>query len=330
VDLTSIPALDVLIGLSFVYFVFSLVCSAVNEAVSIWLKLRAKDLERGIANLLDGLDDERMRDALRAPKTDALTKAIYAHPLIRTLSKGESGKPSYIPASAFASAVIDKLQLAASVRDNPPLTKESIKDLLSGVPIGDKQAERLSGTINTLAEQARREMKSLRAVIESWFDDGMDRVSGWYKRRAHVILFCLGIALAGIANADTFQIADRLWNDEAVRAAAVTAAQGAAESDGTAESVCPEDASAEEKAATGADAVTTCLQKLDALRFPLFWDDEVDRPDGFGEALKKSLGLLLTGIALGLGAPFWFDLLQRLVRLRAAGKKPEAASAGAG
>ena len=37
----------------------------------------------------------------------------------------------------------------------------------------------------------------------------------------------------------------------------------------------------------------------------------------------KLAGLLVTAGALSLGAPFWFDLLNKLVNLRAAGKKPK-------
>jgi hypothetical protein len=37
----------------------------------------------------------------------------------------------------------------------------------------------------------------------------------------------------------------------------------------------------------------------------------------------KILGILLTAIAASLGAPFWFDLLNRFVSIRSTGKAPE-------
>jgi hypothetical protein len=37
----------------------------------------------------------------------------------------------------------------------------------------------------------------------------------------------------------------------------------------------------------------------------------------------KILGLLVTVLAISLGAPFWFDLLNRLVNLRSTGKPPD-------
>lgn len=63
---------------------------------------------------------------------------------------------------------------------------------------------------------------------------------------------------------------------------------------------------------------------LDALEsFPIGWElDEKNRPDlpdTFVEWLGKMLGWLVTVAAVSLGAPFWFDLLSKVARLRAAG-----------
>ena len=39
--------------------------------------------------------------------------------------------------------------------------------------------------------------------------------------------------------------------------------------------------------------------------------------------IKKFAGWFMTGLALSLGAPFWFDLLSKFVNIRGAGVKPE-------
>jgi hypothetical protein len=36
------------------------------------------------------------------------------------------------------------------------------------------------------------------------------------------------------------------------------------------------------------------------------------------------LGWVITALAISLGAPFWFDLLQKLLRLRSSGQRPDA------
>jgi hypothetical protein len=41
----------------------------------------------------------------------------------------------------------------------------------------------------------------------------------------------------------------------------------------------------------------------------------------------KIIGLLITTIAVSFGAPFWFELLNKLVNLRMAGRNPREAAA---
>ena len=52
--MSNFPALEVVIGLTFVYFVLSLICSAVTESIASWRGWRAAKLELGIQNLLSG------------------------------------------------------------------------------------------------------------------------------------------------------------------------------------------------------------------------------------------------------------------------------------
>ena len=91
--------MDVVIGLSFVYLLLSLFCSALNEAVAAVLALRQASLRRGIEVIV------------RSP---ALQQMIYNHPLIVGLSHGTWWRklPSYIPADIFAAALQDILSKA--------------------------------------------------------------------------------------------------------------------------------------------------------------------------------------------------------------------------
>jgi hypothetical protein len=42
--------------------------------------------------------------------------------------------------------------------------------------------------------------------------------------------------------------------------------------------------------------------------------------------LARLLGWMLTILAISLGAPFWFDMLNKLVNVRSAGKSPDEAA----
>jgi hypothetical protein len=56
--------------------------------------------------------------------------------------------------------------------------------------------------------------------------------------------------------------------------------------------------------------------------FPIGWPGNAAELDFWGWILKF-LGCLWTGLALSLGAPFWFDLLQKFMNIRGAGTNPD-------
>jgi hypothetical protein len=83
--------LDTLIGVVMIFLLLSLICTMVNELIALWLKKRAKELEKGIGKLLT---------------SPQLLDKFYTHPLIKGLCPDER-KPSYIPSRTFALALMD-------------------------------------------------------------------------------------------------------------------------------------------------------------------------------------------------------------------------------
>jgi hypothetical protein len=163
-----------------------------------------------------------------------------------------------------------------------------------------------------LLTSAQGDAVHFRHSVEQWYDDHMERVSGWYRRRIQKVLWILAFAVAIALNADTLQIAKRLWVDPTQRAAIVTQAQS-----------------------TTAD---TSTHELGSLPIPLGWHltNARDDPQGFPfyekpsmvwSLLAKLIGLTLTAVAISFGAPFWFDTLSKLARLRNSGAPPPASDA---
>lgn len=74
-----------------------------------------------------------------------------------------------------------------------------------------------------------KELAGARGAIARWFDDGMDRVSGWYKRRSQRVVLALAAFLTIALNIDTLLIADRLSRDATLRELVVAAGAGAGE-----------------------------------------------------------------------------------------------------
>lgn len=247
-------------------------------------------LQGAFANLIGGPADE-----------------FYSHPLIKSLAP--SGKrPSYVPARSFALAVIDIL---TSEHPEAANSAADLRKQIDRLPDGN-----LKRSISALLRDAGDNIVEARQAVERWFDDSMDRVSGWYKRKTHWATVVLAVILTVLTNADTLRIANTLWREPAVRAQLV------AEAEARARQGLPEQASAVDEAP---------VQKL------VGWGKELN---GLGAAWEKKdlqgwlgalwalimvhfTGWLLTAVATSLGAPFWFDLLNKAINLRSSGKAPQ-------
>lgn len=277
----SSTVLDVIVGVVTVFLAISLIASAMTEAVSTLMGLRATTLLAGIQKLLND------------PNLTGLAGTIYNSGLVNPLSDGTAKPgntpktlPSYIQSAAFASALIDSVQKTAT-------DAETLGDAIN--KIGDEQ---IKAALATLYNKASGDMAQFHLVVGAWFDAAMARVSGDYKRWTKLITFAIGFATAAALNADPVHVVETLWQ----RPVAVAVVQGL------------DPANARKQA-------ETVLQNLNAAGPLIGWSDMPDddrRWHGAGLDLMI-LGWLITAGATLFGAPFWFDLLQRFVQLRGTG-----------
>lgn len=298
----STVVVEVVIGLAFLFFLLSIVASALGEAVSGLLNLRGDTLHRGIANLITGdaaLPTQppggEARPADQPPASDAEAFwRIRDHPLVN--SYGGRRWPSYLSAASFRAALLDATRVM-DVRAGGPGGPPDLAAGLAALPEGGQ----LRTVLTALARTVDHDPARFPMAIEQWYDRSMDRVSGWYKRNTQFLLFGIGLALALVINANAGQAALRLWTDDAVRDGLVAQAQSARKD-------------------TEAPAAVGQLRRLD---FPVGWAER-NRPEVTPIGLLGTLGgWVLTAIAVTFGAPFWFDVLGRVSNLRAAGRKPE-------
>lgn len=270
--------LDVAFGLVFVYLLLSLICSTINEQVIVrFLSLRAKKLEDGIKNMFEG--------------QNSLTGQVYADPFVQGLSEpkrsGERRKPSYIPASIFAQAVVDS-----------PAVKEYKNSVQAQEIDPAAQISPIPSGLAILIKKAGGDRQKELIAIEHWYDSTMDRVTGWYKRYVQLIILILAFVIVVGLNVDTIAIITNLSNDTAIRAGLVSAVQGSAAS------------------ATHADLGT--LQKaFEQIQPVIGWSS---LPNSLSSWILKIVGLLATTFAVSLGAPFWFDLLNKFISFRSTGE----------
>ncbi|HEX2658599.1 MAG TPA: hypothetical protein VHU40_10010 [Polyangia bacterium] len=266
-------ALDVAIGLVFCYASISIISSSIYEAIASLSKLRARSLLQGVKAMVND-------DAF-----SGLAHELYQHALVNPRSDGKTQKtkrpdfiPSYIEPCSFAQAFVDVLQ-------KTPDGFASVKARIEALP--DAQ---LKTMLLGMYARAEGQTERFQTELARWFDSGMDRVSGGYKRQAQLCTFLIAFALAGVFNVDTFHLFTTLWQHPA--AAAAVAAHAPA-------SFGSQDAMA-----------ALSLQ-------PVGWDPMP------GSLPRAVAGWFVTAFSVLFGGPFWFDLLQRLVNLRGTGAKPE-------
>ena len=296
--------LDVAIGMIFIYLLLSLVCSAANELIERSAKKRASDLEKGL------------RELLNDPNGSDLVKKVYDHGMVNGLFKGnydpqasdKSNLPSYIPSRNFALAILGIL-----VPDSP--TGSSIAGFREAV--GRIENVRVKNALSAMLHNAGEDVSEFRDSVEGWFDSTMDRVSGWYKRRSQLIVFLLGFVAAAGMNVNSVSIANDLWVHKAQRDALVSAAQGYLGNH------TAEDAQNGEN--TG---LTTSVKNLESYGLPVGWNVRwgEDRRWWIMFAIRSFFGWLITACAVSLGAPFWFDMLNKFIVVRSTIKPHEKSS----
>lgn len=246
----SLPAvLEVVLGLSFLFALLSSVASGATELIAAGLKLRARTLERGIINLLADRGD---------------SEALYLHPLIQSLYLGDR-RPSYIPRDKFALALLD-IQVKPAI--------DAVGEQLSMIPatIGALPSGQVRDTLDLLWRDAKADIGAFRRNVEGWFDDAMERVSGWYRRLTQAMLLGLGLSLAIGLNVNAVTVAQRLWTDAPLRAAVVQRSQEAYE-------LPPGQEQTVEEALR---SVESGLKSVGALSLPIGWTEDARPSTWYG------------------------------------------------
>jgi hypothetical protein len=313
--------LDIAIGAIFIVLLLSVFATAINEIVFSFLNMRARELLRGIATLLDD-----------AHNTDLVAK-VYNHGQVFGLFRGnfdpaKPGKlPSYIPSRNFALALLDTVahpfsevavtQPGGAVQAGAPagvpqeaiVLTQAFKDAaqkMANDPATEKVGKPLVSMINMAGNDAAKLQKS----VEDWYNSGMDRVSGWYKYKTQWMLFAIGLVIAVAINADTIHIVKQLSQDSTVRASIVAAAESAKEPQ------VNQGLSTQDRI----DAAKRSLSNINNIGVPLGWHQGDWTAN---HAPNLILGWLLTAIAVSLGAPFWFDTLNKIMVARSTVKPRE-------
>ncbi|MCX5847311.1 MAG: hypothetical protein NTW12_13295 [Deltaproteobacteria bacterium] len=302
----GLEMLDVLIGLVTVYLAFGMACTAIVEAISAWLNVRSKNLEAALNEVFAGI----------YKPDETFVKAFYKHPLIQALSKGTDCRPSYIPPEIVGQVVESLVTANVAVK--------SFTEAVNSLP-GTPETNRIKGVLTTFVTQTKEDTTAFRKAVETHFDAAMDRSSGWFKRYTQNVAIIVSVVLVIGANVDTVNLTVSLASSPTVRLKMVEIAeQRLKEAKNTEdEAKAAKQESEYEKAKNQSEAAQKVLDRavsdMETAGLQFGWKDY---PKTFSEILLKVVGLLVSILAVSLGAPFWFDVLQKFMQVRAAGASP--------
>ncbi|HEX7584897.1 MAG TPA: hypothetical protein VF373_09435 [Prolixibacteraceae bacterium] len=364
--------LDIVIGLVFIYLLYSLLATTIQEIIASNFGFRAKILERAIFRMLE--DENKFNSKFKSVlylfkkmgnggAKSSTTYEFYHHPLMKFLGENDlRGKPAYISKETFSKVIIDLLR-GDQVKpgdDIVPLIQKALDEKTTNWGNAKINDETVS-YLKSIWADADGDLLKFKKLLENWFDETMDRASGWYKKHTQIILFFVGLTIAIVFNVDTIKIVDKLEKDPKLREQLVQQADAfekahpdldkkvllqASENKKfldqyTKDKLKPDDSLMNRQLKDSVDLANYLILK--ARRDTLFnqaaslvkndingvhhalgleWDDYKCTTNLFVCILKSMFGWIITALALSLGAPFWFDLLNKLMKLRSSVATP--------
>jgi hypothetical protein len=319
--------LEIIVALIFIYLTSSLIISELQEQLAALLEFRARNLKKALEIFLG----------------KETVKSLYNNgSLLSSLNQytnlGKSVGPSYVEPKVLAASLISLVN--SKLSDNKKLLKADFlgKDLVEEKTGIFKKLASLSNfskidklAIDRLIEIGySTKLKHDNPTLENFIDEIantftqiMERTSGVYKRNAKGVSFAFGFLAAALLNIDSFYVIEQLSKNPNLRQGIN---QVATEVFQTNES-CFKDAQDDPtKVAKCTEKLQVSVKDLEKINqpLPLGWNEK-----GWfnGEQIKEQNGLLqaifgwlMTGVAVAMGAPFWFDILGKLINVRNTGK----------
>ena len=313
--MSGLEMLDAFIGLVGIYLTLSLLVTAIGEGISQALGLRGRNLRQVILGLIG--------------KTG--TEDFYAHPRIRQLMQYDDSMsfyqktkfklgfawPSYIPAD-IAVEVLLELQLGtplSQLRQSPLEIRNRLAQL---------ENTNTKTALLLFWEQAEADSQKFQLLVQDWFNDRGDRAVGWFKRRLGGLQLVIGLVVAVGMNVDSIDLYQKLYADPVARQQALQLAERLAKEPGLEKELCPAGKETcvpiknmKEQLSTispiighAQNSKYKCEKSENCVK--QFWVKYIDYCPG----LTTWFGYLLTAFALSLGAPFWFDILQKLMAVK--------------
>ena len=282
----------------FVLLLLSLLATTIMEFIAAGFSLRGKNLEKALKNLLASTDAD-----------EQVLSAFKKNSLYRQLSYRFGKKrypPSYMSANSFQSILFDV------ILDGKDAGVGNLKERISQI-----QDEDLRNVLNQLMQESEEHLDTFKENVRGWYDNIMGRASGWYKKSTQKILVVVGLLIAVVFNADTIALYQHLEsNPESVEKLVVLAESFVEENEGV--SLQQQDREFAEAYDNLKGIINTEINQIQS--YGIGWKNVNLLAMERSQWGIKILGWIVTALSISLGAPFWFDLLRKIVNIRSAGR----------
>jgi hypothetical protein len=320
--------LDLVIGLIFIYLIYSIGASTLWEIFVNITRLRGKMLYTWV---MDNFKE------LNIPLGTTTSNQILDHPMITSMSKKGNSKPSYISSKVFTDVLVDLVIKADNANQDITKITMDLKTFRSSLATSKVLPQGLKTVFLQYADEASDNLQKVKDRIGNWYDEAQERLLGSYKKNLQKWILVISLVLVGSTNADTIKLASYLYNNNDARNAIANKASLFVQDSSVVKLISRIEATTIDSALKmdqkeivktldkDVKVMSSLNNELKESDLPLGWSIENFNSYELTDYLKKFCGLLLTILAVSMGSPFWFDILSKLSNLRAAGNKPKLA-----
>lgn len=299
-----LKTLDILIGGVTVLLVFSMAVTVITQAVNSLLNRKGKYLKAGLATLLQQLGIPQKDYALE------IAEEVLKSPLIANV---RGGLGEVIHREEFTKLVLD----LASGQGSTTLSSDALKALQSALQangISDpaktlqnvrSMALQLEASNPELANHERDALAILHegasdfvARIDSWFDQTITRVADRFTAHTHLVTLGIAVVVVVAVQLDIIAVLNRLSIDDQIRNSIVSNAASQVSNSAAGGQV---DAKQYYGLLSTAGLITLPVDNN--------WVGQL-------KDWRKLPGMALSILLISLGAPFWYNVLKDLLKLR--------------
>ena len=296
-------------------------------------------------NNQDNIDDIANKiDSKLQENQDNLAKQVEQTQLQEILVNNETSSSAWNDPNLEPSTLsLDIITTTSNIQSIPNLPDEQNINALVNVPSSISSTNNfpvedlkksdiyLLTNLSTLARrlQDQVEDKEVKLVefqkgLAEWFDQSMVRASGAYKRNSKGISFCIGLVVAILGNIDTINMVDRLYKNQSLSGTVNQLANQVVENNSQSITTLNAANTLEEKnnaIQPIKDNINVVIDQIAA--FPIGWTLPRDVNISAPAWISRLAGWFISAIAFSMGAPFWFELLNKFINVRNTGQRPK-------